>query len=105
MGLSRRMTAPSHRGARIYLQRQATTALPERLVCRVCGFAGVSVDAGIGENFPTGFTVTGPTYSWTNANDAVALIDKVVTPVPDSGSSCPFCGATRYLDGSKGQGQ
>lgn len=77
---------------------------PDRLRCSICGFPGVSVDTEPGENFPTAYTVSGSTYVWTSPAEAVTTLDKTVTPVPNTSTSCNFCGGTRFLDGSRGSG-
>lgn len=77
----------------------------DRLTCTVCGFAGVNIATVPGENFPTVMVTAGTTYVWTSPDQAVSVIDKTVTPTPQSKVSCPFCGSTRFLDGSKGKGQ
>ena len=92
------------RRVRVHI-RPASPSVFEHVTCRVCGFRGIPLSTEPGENFPTALVVTGTTYSWTNANDPLSVIDKAVTPVPNSASSCPFCGSTRFLDGQRGQGQ
>ena len=77
---------------------------PDRLTCAVCGFQGVDIETEPGGDFPTTFTISGSTYIWTVPNEAVTTLDRTVTPVTNTSVSCPFCGATRFLDGSKGSG-
>lgn len=77
---------------------------PDRITCAVCGFPGVDIDTEPGGEFPTSFTVTDSTYVWTNTDDPISGLDKSVLPVPNPSVSCPFCGATRFLDGNKGSG-
>lgn len=77
---------------------------PDRLTCAICGFPGVDIATEPGGDFPTAYTVSGSTYVWTNADDALSTLDKTVTPVPNASVSCNFCGGTRFLDGSKGSG-
>lgn len=77
----------------------------DRIRCSVCGFPGVSIETVPGENFPTVMQTTGTTYVWASPDQPVTILDKQVLPVPQSKVSCPFCGATRFLDGQKGKGQ
>lgn len=77
----------------------------DRVQCSVCGFAGVNITTFPGEDFPTQYVTTGTTYEWASPDQPLSVIDLQVLPVPNSSVSCPFCGATRYLDGSRGQGQ
>jgi hypothetical protein len=77
----------------------------DRLTCSVCGFKGVNVTTTPGEHFPTGYQTTGTTYVWDSPDQPLSVIDKQVLPKPSPAVSCGFCGATRFLDGSKGKGQ
>ena len=77
----------------------------DRVTCSVCNFPGVAITTMPGENFPTQYVTTGSTYVWTNANDPLSVIDLTVTPVTNPRASCPFCGATLFVGGSRGQGQ
>jgi hypothetical protein len=96
-------TASNPRGARIHRRYQGE--VPDRIRCRVCNFPGVSVEATPGENFPTALVTTGSTYVWAASTDALSTLDLTVLPTPNPAVSCPFCGATRYMDGSRGSGQ
>ena len=77
---------------------------PDRIRCSVCGFPGVDIDTEPGGGFPTTFVTSGTTYVWTAANDAISGLDYSAEPSASTSSSCPFCGATRFLDGSRGSG-
>lgn len=77
------------------------TAPPiDRVRCAVCGFAGIPLDTVPGEGFPTAYRTEGTTYVWESPTDSIATLDLTVLPVPNSGVSCPFCGATQFLTGS-----
>lgn len=77
---------------------------PDRITCSVCRFPGIAITASPGQDFPTAYTTTGTTYVWTSPDQPLSVIDKQVVPVPNPAVSCPFCGATAYLYGSKGSG-
>lgn len=77
----------------------------DRVTCSVCGFHGINITTSVGENFPTAYVTTGNTYVWTTPDQPLSVIDLQVLPVPNTSVSCPFCGATRWTDGAKGQGQ
>ena len=105
MAFRRPMQPGGRHSNRVRIKQQASAVIPERITCRICNFPGVNYNTSPGGEFPTALVVTGTIYSWTNANDSIALIDKVVTPVPNVGSSCPACGGTMFLSGSRGEGQ
>ena len=91
------------RGARVY--RRHAEEVPDRLICRICGFPGNRVDVTPGENFPTALVTSGSTYVWTQSTDALATLDRTVLPVTDPAVSCGFCGGTLLLSGHRGSGQ
>src|SRR5215510_4257500 len=99
------MRSHARQAGRVHIRPQSLAPLPERLYCSICGFGGNSTDVDPGENCPTGFVTAGSTYAWTSASDALSLIDKTVTPVPNPQVSCAFCGGTMLLTGRRGQGQ
>lgn len=103
--MSRSVNHPAPRAARVTIHPPSDDKPLLRLICGVCGFPGIPFETVPGENCPTTLQVTGTTYSWTNSDDAIGLIDKFVVPIPNPSVSCAFCGATAYMTGSRGQGQ
>lgn len=76
------------------------------LTCAVCGFRGVPADQTPGSSQwgAPPVQVTGSVYVGDRADTPVAELTKTVEVVQQAGT-CGFCGAERYLDGSRGSGQ
>ena len=85
--------------------RRAVSEMPDRLICRICGFPLNSVAMEPGEGFPTRYRTTGTTYVWTDVDASLATVDLTVFPQTNPAVSCAFCGGTRVYDGQKGLGQ
>jgi len=89
------------RTSRTHTRQPQPDERPEYLACSVCGFPVLFDTVPSGSPFPTTFTVTGNTYVWDSADDALSTLDKTVEPVPQGGT-CGFCGATDFLGGTRG---
>jgi hypothetical protein len=94
-------------GGRIRLTRlrgDSEGAVPDRLRCSICGFAGVDRDATPGQALGGDIQIVtrGTRYVWDAPDEPVDTLDKQVEVIPNVRKACPFCTGQLFLDGQRG---